>query len=746
MRAISTPDSMQSEGYVSTVALFFVFISSPKEEKAHLRLPSVWRDLWKEFSDARQVRLDTGDKDEIRDIRQLVESRQQHADRPITNKWVREADTNVHHSEELAITKSDQDPRDLSALWSTKISTPTYKHMLASRIHLPVWSFKEELLTVIENNQVTIVCGETGCGKSTQVPTFILENELSNGRDCKIYCTEPRRISAISLARRVSEELGEKKNDVGTSKSLIGYAIRLESQVTASTRLVYATTGIVMRMLERGTNLEEVSHILIDEVHERTIDSDFLLIVLRKLMARRPNLKVVLMSATVNSEQFSRYFNGAPIMNVPGRTFPVETKFLEDAIEATGFASSTQPSVEKNTEEDYGDYDPPDEAQQATASSELDGYSIRTRNALAQFNEYRINYELIIRLLETIATQPVYAEYSKAILVFLPGMAEIRRVNDMLVGHRLFARGWYVFPLHSTIATEEQERAFLLPPLGVRKIVLATNIAETGITIPDVTCVIDTGKHREMRFDERRQLSRLIETFISKANAKQRRGRAGRVQSGLCYHLFTRGRHDRLMAEQQTPEMLRLSLQDLALRVKICRLGAIDQILSEALNPPLPKNVRRAVDSLIDVKALTLGEELTPLGRQLAKLPLDVYLGKLIILASIFKCLDGGLSIAAILSSKSPFSAPMGSRSQADLARLAFKKGDSDLLTAYNAYCAWRRVCTTTGSSEFQFCRKNFLSSQTLSNIEDLKAQLTTSLLDAGYLVLDESDRSSLNR
>ena len=749
MKTISTPDSVQSEAYISTVALFFMFASSPKEEKAYLRLPSVWRDLWTELLATRQVRLDTADKDEIREIRQLIEDCPPHLDHSAavaTNGSMRRADMNVRHDESLSATNERHDPDAISAMWSSKTSTPSYKNMLTSRRHLPVWSFKQELLTVIEDNPVVIVCGETGCGKSTQVPAFILENELSNGRDCKIYCTEPRRISAISLARRVSEELGEKKGDVGTSRSLVGYAIRLESQVTTNTRLVYATTGIVMRMLERGADLEEVSHILLDEVHERTIDSDFLLIVLKKLMVRRPNLKVILMSATVNAEQFSRYFDGAPVMNVPGRTFPVDTKFLEDAIEATGFTSGTQTITSRNIDEDYGDDDQSDEARQSTASNELSGYSLRTRNALARFDEYRINYELILQLLETIASQSVYTEYSRAILLFLPGIAEIRRMNDMLTGHRLFGRGWYVFPLHSTIATEEQERAFLVPPQGIRKIVLATNIAETGITIPDITCVIDTGKHREMRFDERRQLSRLVEAFISRANAKQRRGRAGRVQNGLCFHLFSRSRHDRLMAEQQTPEMLRLSLQDLALRVKICKLGAIDQILAEALDPPLPKNVRRAIDSLVDVKALTLGEELTPLGRQLAKLPLDVYLGKLIILASIFKCLDGGLTIAAILSSKSPFSAPMGSRTQADLARLAFRKGDSDLLTVYNAYCAWRRVCTTIGSSEFQFCRKNFLSSQTLSNIEDLKAQLTTSLLDTRFLALDDAAHSSLNR
>ena len=165
------------------------------------------------------------------------------------------------------------------------------------------------------------------------MPAYILERELSNGRECKVYCTEPRRISAISLARRVSEEFGERKVDLGTLRSLVGYAIRLESQISDQSRLVYATTGIVMRMLESSNNLGDITHLVLDEVHERSIDSDFLLIVLRKLLMRRQNLKVVLMSATVDAQRFSDYLDQAPILNVPGRTFPVETQYLEDAIE-----------------------------------------------------------------------------------------------------------------------------------------------------------------------------------------------------------------------------------------------------------------------------------------------------------------------------------------------------------------------------------------------------------------------------
>lgn len=749
MMDVSCPTSVQAEAYMSTVSLFVIFAGSPKEEKTHLRLPSAWKDLWDELAATRSEELAACDREELRSIRKLVDV----AEAEIKSNGVRISSTNGQKTNTGAqddikinthIGKQDIDPQGLKNIWSSKSSSRSYTDMLESRMTLPVWEFKEELLGAIENHQVVIIQGDTGCGKSTQIPAYILESELSNGRHCKIYCTEPRRISAISLARRVSEELGERKNDVGTMRSLVGYAIRLESHVTSQTRLVYATTGIVMRMLEGGNDLQGITHLVLDEVHERTIDSDFLLIVLRKLMVRRPGLKVVLMSATVNAEKFSAYLDGAPVLSVPGRTFPVKTMYLEDAIEATNYGKSKGSAVEFQEEDE--DDDVLERSAMRTMKPELQGYSARTLNTLSQFDEYRIDYDLVTRLLETIARGAAYSEYSKAILVFLPGIAEIRRMNDMLAGHPSFSHGWYIYPLHSTIATDEQERAFLVPPKGIRKVVLATNIAETGITIPDVTCVIDTGKHKEMRFDERRQLSRLIESFISRANAKQRRGRAGRVQNGLCFHLFTKARHDNLLAEQQTPEMLRLSLQDLVLRVKICKLGSIEQTMAEALDPPLPKNIRRAIDALIDVKALITGEDLTALGRQLAKLPLDVFLGKLILLGSLFKCLDAALTIAAIVSSKSPFSTPMAARAQADLARLAYKKGDSDLLTVYSAYSAWKRVCQSSSSSEYQFCRKNFLSPQTLSNIEDLKVQLTTSLLEAGFLVLDDAAKAALNR
>ena len=504
MTSISCPNEAQSEAYISTVAMFLIFALSPQEEKVHLRLPSTWRDLWNELSQWKKDQDEAADRHVLREIRSMIAEHDQRGgnlEEPST------AVTTMNPNQEPTAAAGHQQQGndftpptvisdDIKALWASRSCTPSYQHMLTSRRSLPIWNFKDELLAAISHNPVVIICGETGCGKSTQVPAFVLERELSGGRPCKIYCTQPRRISAISLARRVSEELGERNGDVGTFRSIVGFSIRLESNFTPETRLVYATTGIVMRMLEGSDDLGDITHLILDEVHERTIDSDFLLIVLRKLLARRSDLKVVLMSATLNAQRFSDYLGGAPVMNVPGHAFPVDTNYLEDAVEITSF----NPKSGSHGGAEAVEYDDDDDAANIPSQvADLQGYSPKTLTALANFDEYRISYGLIVRLLETIATSESYRSYSKAVLIFLPGMAEIRRLSDMLKCHRTFTDGWYIYALHSTIATDEQERAFLVPPLGIRKIVLATNIAETGITIPDVTCVIDTGKHKEMR-------------------------------------------------------------------------------------------------------------------------------------------------------------------------------------------------------------------------------------------------------
>lgn len=278
MKTVSCPDRSQSEGYISTIALFQIFSTSPKEEKVSLKLPPVWRDLWQELTEARKTSIESSEREVVRELQSLVRAQmQENEDEDVIHTKNFEARheknvSSVAQGQGAAKTNTDHDDSSgehLRQLWREKSSSPAYQNMFRERQKLPMAQFRQQAVETVRKHQITILCGETGCGKSTQMPAFILEELLSEGQPCKIYCTEPRRISAITLAQRVSQELGEPRNAVGTSRSLVGYAIRLESHISASTRLVFATTGIVLRMLESSDGFADITHIVIDEVHER---------------------------------------------------------------------------------------------------------------------------------------------------------------------------------------------------------------------------------------------------------------------------------------------------------------------------------------------------------------------------------------------------------------------------------------------------------------------------------------------
>jgi ATP-dependent RNA helicase DHX29 len=746
MVTIATSSSQQSEGYLCTVVLF-ILSHSTKDDKPYLRLQTVWRDLWKELQEGKQDEMNRTDRDALRHIQSLIagERLMQELEANERPKQKAPPKDSTERSNPLERRGFDHSPKALQSMWIEKTFTMRYQKMLEIRQQLPIWEHRDLIVDTISANQVSILCAETGAGKSTQVPSFILQKHLNDGQDCKVLITQPRRISAISLARRVSEELGEAKSEIGTRQSLVGYAIRLESKVTSSTRVTYVTTGVLLRMLESSRNLEEVDFLILDEVHERSMDLDLLFIALRRLLQRRQSLKIVLMSATVDARRFSEYFGDAPILNIPGRTFPVDIRYLEDAVELSQSRDNniTGPRVVETYEEDAIDRNESERTRSLTVG--LESYSVQTRKTLAAYDEYKIDYSLIAQLIMTMSRDGTLSKYSwGAVLIFMPGIAEIRRLHQLIVSTPAFQSGWIVHLLHSSFSNDDLERAFERPPAHHRKIVIATNIAETGITIPDVTAVIDSCREKIMRFDERRQLSKLTEAFISRSSARQRRGRAARVQEGLCFHLITRYRHDNLLLEHHVPEMLRLSLQDPILRIKVWNLGDIEQTLTEAFDPPTSRNVRRAVQLLKDVNALTDSESLTPLGRQLAKLPLDIWLGKLVLHGVTFGCLDAAVFIAAMLSAKSPFTDNGRSDSRTVAAKIAFSKGNSDLLLVYNAYCAWRRACLAGNVHEF--CRKNFLNHSTLSQIEDQKVQLLVTLSDASLLPLNESEKATLHK
>ncbi|MBW0460887.1 hypothetical protein O181_000602 [Austropuccinia psidii MF-1] len=754
-------DETQAYNYVATLALFH--LNTQNVSTGHRNLPGTFRDLWFELEEKRKKE---DDKNSLELLKKLLVILRQRAC--------------LNREEALALTKSKQSipsPIDfiktvepISHLSSGQVDFglrnefalrqqwQSYQNMLAYRASLPIAAYRSEIINAVQLNQVILLCGETGCGKSTQLPAFILEHELFNGRPVKVFCTEPRRISAISLAQRVSQELGEPMNALGQVGSLVGYNIRFENKVSVTTRLIYATTGVVLRMLENGSDLENITHLIIDEVHERSIDSDFLLIALKTILDRRPNLRVILMSATVDAEKISNYMNGCPILKVPGRTFPVTSFFLEDVIELTNYQlrkKTYSPYILRmnkkkrvvlktiDSQEEIPDLDEEDE--DGTKATLAHTYAESTRTTLELLDEYQINMDLIVLLLLQICHENVdlVNRFSTAILIFLPSLDSIRKLMEILESHAFFGTSAFqIYPLHSSISNENQSAVFLSPPPGVRKIVISTNIAETGITIPDVTCVIDSGKHREMRYDEKRQISKLVETFIAKSNATQRKGRAGRVQEGICFHLFTKHRMETQLADNPLPEMLRLSLQDLALRIKIMKIGtSIEDVLSKALDPPPALNVQGAIASLVEVKALTSTEEITPLGRHLVKLPLDIHMGKLLILGCFFRCLSPALTVAAALNCKSPFLTPFGREQEADAIKRSFKVENSDFLTICNVYKSWRQAIKN--DSTYRFCQSNMLSHPNLLQIEELRREFLGYLVDAGFVELDENPRDN---
>ncbi|KAH0590581.1 hypothetical protein H2248_000717 [Termitomyces sp. 'cryptogamus'] len=783
MNDVACHDETQAEQYIATIALhaltfpptdgFAGNTTAISNNSTFFRLlPAVFRDLWDELETTRKTRDNTNNRKQWAKLRSIIETKLEITGKQINSKGNKQIpDTAVHQVQRSSPIPSEIASEQLAASFRARQASAEYQEMLVQRNALPIATYRDKIVGILEQSQVLVLSGETGCGKSTQVPAFILEDQLSRGKPCKIYCTEPRRISAISLAQRVSRELGDPANAVGTVNSLVGYSIRLESNTTRNTRLAFVTNGIALRMLEggtghggQGTAFDEITHIIIDEVHERTIESDFLLIVLKSLLAQRSDLRVILMSATVDAEKISEFFNNCPTLHVPGRTFPVDVRFLEDAVQYTGWSVSESSQYARRLHDKYYQGKArPDWIEELTAGEDDDDetvqesvklekrYSPETASTIDLLDERLIPYDLIIRLLERICfDDPSDVSYSAAVLIFMPGLAEIRRLNDILTEHPSFGNNHFfkLFPLHSTLSSENQSAVFDIPPEGVRKIVIATNIAETGITIPDITCVIDTGKHREMRFDEKRQISRLVETFIAKSNAAQRRGRAGRVRNGLCFHLFTKLRYDTQMADNPLPEMMRLSLSDLALRIKIMKVelgSSIEDVLSRALDPPTSINVQRAVSMLVEVGALTASEEITPMGRLLSKLPTDVHLGKFLLTATLFRCLDPALTIAAALNSKSPFLSPLGLEQEADRAKQAFKSDNSDFLTIHNAFASWRRA-SANPSFVRKFCRINYLSHQNLQQIEELRQQFLGYLIDSSFIQVNSAFVRELSR
>ncbi|KAI8625322.1 P-loop containing nucleoside triphosphate hydrolase protein [Xylariaceae sp. FL1651] len=613
--------------------------------------------------------------------------------------------------------------------WQKRQESSALKEMLAQRQKLPAWQVRGQVISTVLQNQVTIIAGETGSGKSTQSVQFILDDLYSKGlgNATSIICTQPRRISALGLADRVSEE---RCSQIGKE---VGYSIRGENKTSAQTKITFVTTGVLLRRLQTSggrtedviASLADVSHVVIDEVHERSLDTDFLLSIIRDVLKKRRDLKLVLMSATLDATTFKSYFASeglqVGLVEISGRTFPVEDYYLDDIIRMTNFTG------ENDRYRDTRDEGPFDLGG-ADDKSSLDAQD--PINKVIQRLGSRINYSLLAETTKSIDADLYHSNKKGGILIFLPGVAEINRTVNQLKA----VSSLHVLPLHASLDTREQRRVFTNPPPGKRKVVVATNVAETSITIDDIVAVIDTGRVKETSFDPQNNMRKLEETWASRAACKQRRGRAGRVQAGKCYKLYTKSLEDR-MAERPEPEIRRVPLEQLCLSVRAMGTKDVGSFLGRTPTPPAITAVENAIKMLQRMGALD-GDELTALGQQLAMIPADLRCGKLMVYGAIFGCLDESMTIAAILSTRSPFFSPPDKRDLAKEARMRFARGDGDLLTDLRAFQQWSTI-VDEGTPQRQvrnFCDENFLSYQTLSDISATRTQYYSALAEIGIV------------
>lgn len=755
--------------------------------------------------------------------------------------------------------------KQVEMLASRVKKSPALQQISEKRSKLPIASFKDPITSAVDSHQVVLIAGETGCGKTTQVPQFILDHMWSQGKSCKILCTQPRRISATSVAERIATERGE--NVGGT----VGYQIRLESKGGKHSSLMFCTNGVLLRKLigsgsqhshtdarqqSQSTSNSygiDATHIIVDEIHERDRYADFMLIILRDLLPSRPDLRLILMSATLDAELFSKYFNGCPIINVPGFTYPVRTYYLEDVLALVesgmdekqltdnnnqNLASCKNPSL---TQEDTSamdeaitlawlenDFDLLMDIISGNPSPELCNYQHSLTGAtplmvaagkgrvddvslllsygadcilqaqdgsvalewaqrehqdeaaeliMKQIKEKdqvqvqsaaeeaellksymvtvdmdEVDVKLIEKLLKKICKSPNMGNSESeegAVLVFLPGWEEITRCRDRLRDSPIFRDNskYLILPLHSMVPPAEQKKVFKHPPPGVRKIVLSTNISETAITIDDITFVIDSGRMKEKSYDPYSNVSTLQTTWISKASAKQREGRAGRCQPGTCYHLFSKVRAAAL-PDYQVPEIKRTPLEELCLQVKILDPDCnISEFIYKAIDAPVDLAVRNAITLLQDIGALTRGEKLTELGKQLGSLPVHPSTSKMLLFAILLNCLDPALTIACAAGYREPFVLPMAphEKKRAFAAKMEFTScygGYSDHLAVVAAFDQWREA--KKKGQQAAFCAKNFVSHGTMVMLDGMRKQLWNELTQKG-LVSEDLQSCSLN-
>lgn len=525
-----------------------------------------------------------------------------------------------------------------------------------TRKTLPIYQYRDEFLAALETHQILVIVGETGSGKTTQLPQYLHEaGYTKNGM--KVGCTQPRRVAAMSVAARVADEVGVK---VGNE---VGYSIRFEDNTSDKTVLKYMTDGMLLREFMTEPDLSGYSALMIDEAHERTVHTDILLALVKDLSRERPDLKLLISSATMNAEKFSTYFDEAPIFNIPGRRYPVDIY-----------------------------YTPAPEANYLTAA--------------------------ITTTFQIHTTQP-----KGDILIFLTGQDEIEAAELQIaetakkLGSRV--KELVICPIYANLPSELQSKIFEPTPDGARKVVLATNIAETSLTIDGIVYVIDPGFVKENIYNPATGMSNLVVVPCSRASTNQRSGRAGRVGPGKCFRLYTKFAYMNEMDESTTPEILRTNLNGVVLQLK--SLGINELLDFDFMDPPPTESLIGALNQLYALQALNHKGELTKLGRQMAEFPTEPMLAKAVLAADKEGCVEEVLSIVAMLGEASAlFFRPKDKKIHADSARNRFTiKDGGDHITLLNIWNQWV-------DSDFSpiWSRENFLQQRSLTRARDVRDQL----------------------
>ncbi|KAF4353804.1 hypothetical protein G4B88_009398 [Cannabis sativa] len=568
------------------------------------------------------------------------------------------------------ITKSNEGGAPMSNnplinAWNGKSFSQRYFDILEKRKTLPVWYQKVEFLQVLKSNQTLILVGETGSGKTTQIPQFVLEavgGQSSDKGRKMIACTQPRRVAAMSVSRRVAEEM-----DVIIGEE-VGYSIRFEDCSSAKTVLKYLTDGMLLREAMTDPLLERYKVIILDEAHERTLATDVLFGLLKEVLRNRSDLKLVVMSATLEAEKFQGYFNGAPLMKVPGRLHPVEIFYTQEP------------------ERDY--------------------------------------LEAAIRTV----VQIHMCEPPGDILVFLTGEEEIedacRKIKNEVATLGDQVGPVKAVPLYSTLPPAMQQKIFDPAPPQLseggpagRKIVVSTNIAETSLTIDGIVYVIDPGFAKQKVYNPRVRVESLLVSPISKASAHQRSGRAGRTQPGKCFRLYTERSFNNDLQQQTYPEILRSNLANTVLTLK--KLGIDDLVHFDFMDPPAPETLMRALEVLNYLGALDDEGNLTKLGQIMSEFPLDPQMSKMLVVSPEFNCSNEILSISAMLSVPNCFVRPREAQKAADEAKTRFGHIDGDHLTLLNVYHAYKQ-----NSEDQSWCYDNFVNHRALKSADNVRQQL----------------------